>query len=77
MITDLTMTKMTGDVLASEILRLRPDIPVVLCSGFIDDADEKQVQLNGIRLKLKKPLSAKLLGETVRAVFDGQRVGAA
>ena len=76
-ITDLTMPKMTGDVLASEILRLRPDIPVVLCSGFIDDADEKQVQLNGIRLKLKKPLSAKLLGETVRAVFDGQRVGAA
>lgn len=75
-ITDLTMPKMTGDAFASEILRLRPEMPIILCSGFIEDTDGDRNERNGIRRQLKKPLSGKTLGETVRAVFDEQQAAA-
>ena len=41
-ITDLTMPEMTGDKLLKEILNIRPDIPVTLCTGFSEKIDEKK-----------------------------------
>ena len=41
-VTDLTMLQMTGDKLVKEILEIRPDLPVILCTGFSEKIDEKK-----------------------------------
>ena len=41
-ITDMTMPKMTGDELGAEIMRIRPEIPVILCTGFSEFMSEEK-----------------------------------
>jgi len=55
-ITDLTMPRMTGIQLAQEILAIRPDIPIILCSGFGDQATKERASILGIRKMLMKPV---------------------
>jgi CheY-like chemotaxis protein len=66
-ITDMTMPGMTGDVLSKEILRLRPDIPIVLCTGYSERINEDVAHDIGIRKLLMKPFKMddliKILGE--------------
>lgn len=69
-ITDLTMPDMTGVELAGEILRLQPEIPVVLCSGFGEAVTQEQAQRMGIRAYIMKPLAWEQLAELVRKVLD-------
>ncbi len=68
--TDLTMPGMTGDKLIKKILDIRPDIPVVLCSGYqnknIIDAEMKNLW----RAFLQKPIEQEVLIKTVRKVLD-------
>jgi len=62
-VTDMAMPKMTGVQLATRLLEIKPDIPIILCTGFSDLIDEKQAQTVGIRQYLTKPIRAKeLLG---------------
>lgn len=69
-ITDLTMPKMCGDRLAREIHDIRSDVPIILCSGFNESTDEEQALSLGIRRYLKKPITSRMLSETIRAVLD-------
>jgi PAS domain S-box-containing protein len=69
-ITDMTMPNMTGDRLAAEIMKIRPDIPIILCTGFSGRISEEQALENGIRAFVMKPLELKDLAETVRNVMD-------
>jgi CheY-like chemotaxis protein len=69
-ITDQTMPAMTGDSLARQCLQIRPDIPIILCSGYSEMITEKTVQQMGIRAYLLKPLSRRVLAETIRKVLD-------
>ncbi len=57
-ITDQTMPKMTGSQLAVQLMDIRPDIPVILSSGFIEAIDEKEAKGLGIRGFLLKPASS-------------------
>lgn len=70
-ITDQTMPKMTGLVLAAELMRSRPDIPVVLCSGLNDVSTIDQAGVTGIRAFLKKPFSMREMAGTIRGILDG------
>ncbi len=70
-ITDMTMPKMTGEVLANELMRVRPDIPVILCTGFSFRMDEKKAKDMGIRALISKPILKREIAETIRAVLDG------
>lgn len=54
-ITDLTMPRMTGAELTSKLLAIRPDIPVILSTGFSDVMDESKARRMGIREFLVKP----------------------
>ena len=72
-ITDLTMPKMTGDKLVKEILAIRPDIPIILCTGFSERIDEKAAKAIGAADYLEKPLDKRRLAVTVRRVLDGKR----
>jgi CheY-like chemotaxis protein len=62
--TDLTMPKMTGAMLAAEIRRLRPDIPIVLCTGFGKAMDPEDI----IHLKLRGPLLKPFMLETLASI---------
>jgi len=72
-ITDLTMPKISGDRLAKEFLRIRPDIPIILCTGFSASIDENTATAMGIRAFVNKPILKRKISETVRKVLDGER----
>ncbi|RWX48692.1 Response regulator receiver domain-containing protein, partial [Candidatus Electrothrix communis] len=48
-LTDMTMPKMTGDELTRRLLVLRPDLPVIICTGFSELIDEAKAQELGAR----------------------------
>lgn len=64
-ITDQTMPGMPGSSLAKEILALRPDIPVFLCTGYSNALNKDQILAIGIKDILVKPVSMKDLAETL------------
>jgi DNA-binding NtrC family response regulator len=65
-ITDQTMPKMTGDKLARSILSIRPDIPVILCTGFSEVIDAEEAKGMGIREFAMKPFTVREMAEKVR-----------
>jgi two-component system cell cycle sensor histidine kinase/response regulator CckA len=69
-ITDLTMPKMTGDKLVKEILDIRPDIPVILCTGFSEKIDEKKANAIGAADYIEKPLDKRDFAFKIRKVLD-------
>lgn len=70
-ITDLTMPHMTGDILAREMMLIRPDIPIILCTGFSDLMSEDKARSMGLREFITKPLVMKHLARAVRYALDG------
>ena len=69
-ITDLTMPNMTGEKMALEMLKIRPDLPIILCTGYSDYFSEKDIRKLGIRALAIKPLVMQDLAETIRTVLD-------
>lgn len=69
-ITDMTMPKMTGDELAREIKRIRPNIPIILCTGFSSKIVSEGHQHIDIDAFLMKPILIGDLSKTVRKVLD-------
>jgi two-component system cell cycle sensor histidine kinase/response regulator CckA len=69
-VTDMTMPKMTGDVLASELMKVKPNIPIILCTGFSARIDEKKAMMMGIRAFVSKPILKRDIAETIRKVLD-------
>jgi len=68
-ITDLTMPNMTGIDLAREILKIRPNSPIILCTGFSEAIDENRSKLLGIRGFLMKPIALRDLAATVKKIL--------
>ena len=71
-ITDLTMPKMTGDKLVKEILNIRTDIPIILCTGFSEKIDEKKAKEIGAADYIEKPLDKFNFAFKIRKVLDGK-----
>ena len=69
-ITDMAMPHMTGEKLAGELMKIRPDIPVILCTGFSEMMNEEKAKVMGIRAFTMKPLVMGDLGRTIRKVLD-------
>jgi len=69
-ITDMTMPAMTGDRLAQKVMEIRPDIPVILCSGYNAHISEEKIKEMGIREFIMKPWEMKKLAKTIRKVLD-------
>ena len=72
-ITDMTMPNMTGEELANELMFIRPDIPIILCTGFSRRVTEKKAKAMGIQAFIMKPILKQELAETIRRVLDGIR----
>ncbi len=69
-ITDMTMPGMTGDLLARECMHIRPDIPVILCTGFNQQITEARSAELGIRCLMMKPITIETMSRAVRKVLD-------
>jgi len=74
-ITDMTMPNMTGDKLAVELMRIRPDIPVILCTGFSERITKEKAESMGIREFLLKPLVMNDLARVIHRVIDQNKKG--
>jgi PAS domain S-box-containing protein len=69
-ITDMTMPNMTGEQLAGEIMKIRSDIPVILCTGFSEMISEEKAKSLGIKGFLMKPAVMKDFSNMIRKVLD-------
>ncbi len=69
-ITDQTMPGMTGVELAKEVLILRPDMPIVLCTGFSHLVDADKATMAGVKAFAMKPLTKREIARTIRRVLD-------
>jgi DNA-binding NarL/FixJ family response regulator len=69
-ISDRGMPNMTGDQLAAELILIRPEIPIILCTGFSNDNDAKRAKVMGVKGFLMKPVAIGNLAEMVRKVLD-------
>jgi signal transduction histidine kinase/ActR/RegA family two-component response regulator len=70
-VTDVVMPYMTGDLLASQILSIRPDIPVIMFTGYSEKTMCENGIHEGVRAILTKPLAAAELTRAIRRVLDG------
>jgi len=71
-ITDMTMPAMTGDVLATKIISIRPDIPVIVCTGYSERIDKEIIKKIGVKELAMKTLEMKDLAEMIRRVLGGK-----
>jgi CheY-like chemotaxis protein len=69
--TDQTMPIITGAQLAEKILGIRPDIPIILCTGFSATTSAEKAKAVGIKAFIMKPLTKREVALTVRKVLDG------
>jgi PAS domain S-box-containing protein len=69
-ITDMTMSNMTGEDLAQELMRIKPNIPIILCTGFSAKIDDQKARAMGIRAFVLKPIVKQAIATTVRKVLD-------
>ena len=69
-ITDMSMPDMTGDLLSAAMVQVRPDIPVILCTGYNKHMSNHEAMEMGINTITQKPFSMASLAKTVRKVLD-------
>ena len=69
-ITDQTMPGMTGMELARRLLEIRPDIPIIICTGYSNLINEEQAAAEGIKGFVMKPLSKKVIANLLRKMLD-------
>ena len=65
------MPEMTGIELAGEVLALRPNMPIIMCTGFSYLVDADKAKAAGIRAFTMKPLTKREIARTIRNVLDG------
>ena len=71
-ISDMTMPAMTGVRLAKKLMKIRPEIPVILCTGYSEQIDAIRAKEMGIKDFLMKPFTIRELSKTVRKVLDAK-----
>ena len=69
-VSDMTMPHMTGDQLAAELMAVRPDIPVIICTGFSERLNKDKAAALGIKGFLMKPVIKSEMARMVRTVLD-------
>jgi two-component system cell cycle sensor histidine kinase/response regulator CckA len=68
-LTDQTMPELTGDALVREIRRVRPEIPVILCSGYHDRVRPEVAEQLAIQACLQKPIDIDALSRVLRGAL--------
>ncbi len=71
-ITDLSMPDMPGDELAGELRRIRPDIPIILCTGFGNTEAEEEAEAMEVNAFVTKPILMREIAKTIRRILDNK-----
>jgi PAS domain S-box-containing protein len=71
-VTDQTMPNLTGMDLAQKMLQIRPDIPIILCTGYSNLVNEEQAMHCGIRGFVMKPMTGKEIATQLRQALEGK-----
>lgn len=69
-ITDMTMPNMTGSELTRRLLAIRPDLPVIICTGFSELINDEKAQALGIRKLLMKPITSHQFAEAIEEALN-------
>ena len=69
-ITDMTMPNMTGESLAAEMMKIRPNLPIIICTGYSNKMSEERAAEIGISAFSMKPFTITDIAQTVRKVLD-------
>jgi CheY-like chemotaxis protein len=69
-ITDMAMPRIPGDKLSAELIKIRPDIPILICTGFSDYISEKKAASLGIKGFLMKPVVTRDLSDKICEILD-------
>jgi len=69
-ITDMTMPNMTGDQLAKELLAVKPDIPIIILTGFSERINKATIETMGVKGLLMKPVVISDMALEIRRVLD-------
>jgi PAS domain S-box-containing protein len=72
-ITDMTMPNMTGEKLSKELMRIRPDVPIILCSGFSEMITENRAREIGIKGYIMKPFVMHEIAKTIRQALGKEK----
>jgi PAS domain S-box-containing protein len=72
-ISDQTMPGMRGDVLASELMKINPAIPVILCTGYSQQLDQARAAKKGIKALVMKPLLMDDIDRAIRRVLKSEK----
>ena len=73
-ITDQVMPNMTGTKLAEKLIAIRPDIPVILCSGFPEYINQEELKRIGIRESITKPISRLEIVTIVQTILEKKEI---
>ncbi len=68
-ITDQTMSGLPGNLLAEKLMKIRSDIPVILCTGYSSAVSKKDALRAGIKAYLEKPIAIQVLADTLQKVI--------
>ena len=66
----MTMPRISGDKLSKEILKIKPDIPIILCTGFHETFTREVALEFGIRKYVQKPIEVGVLSKKIRDLLD-------
>ncbi len=72
-ISDMTMPNMTGDILTEELRQIRPDIPIIICTGYSERINEQRAEELNIQGLIMKPFTIRRLAKAVHEAL-GQKV---
>ena len=72
-VTDMTMPDMTGAELATRLLAIRADLPIILCTGYSEAINQEKAKEIGIREMLMKPVLVSTLTDAIRRALRGRR----
>jgi two-component system cell cycle sensor histidine kinase/response regulator CckA len=72
-ISDLTMPNLTGEKLARELIRIRHDIPVILCSGYSEAMSKEEAKNIGIKAFVMKPFVRAEIAKKIKGVLEGKQ----
>jgi len=72
-ITDQTMPRMTGLELSEELLAVRPDIPIILCSGFSEAITPEKLRSIGILRMISKPFVKQEMAQCIRSILRSEK----
>lgn len=70
-VTDMTMPKLSGAKLAAEILAIRPEMPVIICTGYSENFSRDEALKAGMRNYVMKPVVMAELAAIIREALDG------